>query len=114
METEKEQAEAFAGLKRKMRLAYQEIGLSPTSRLACKEDDLYIAKSHKQGASYRFLQKLRKFSDALPVNERQVLLNSVLESAYHYEFWHMSFFNPREYRAVLRSLAGKIKEAFPS
>ena len=114
MEIEKDQAQAFAKLKRKMQRAYQEIGLSPSSRLECKSDDLYIAKSHKRGASYRFLQRLREFSDSLPVNERQVLLNSVLESSYHYEFWHMSFFNPREYRALLKSLASKISEAFPS
>ena len=114
MEIEIDQAQAFEKLKRKMRLAYQEIGLSPSSRLGSEEDDLYIAKSHKRGASYRFLQKLRKFSDGLPINEKQVLLNSVLDSAYHYEFWHMSFFNPREYRALLKSLASKIEEAFPS
>ena len=114
METEKGQQTAFAQLKRKMQVAYRDIGMSPSSRLEASADELYIRKKDRESSSYRFLQRLRCFSKELPSRERLVLLYSILDSSYHYEFWHLQYFSSREYRATLRSLESKIKEAFPA
>ncbi|MBO4541501.1 MAG: hypothetical protein J5736_05955 [Bacilli bacterium] len=113
MEKENGNEKAFASLRKKMQNAYQSIGLSPYSRLECGKDEFYLAKKTRAGSSYRFLQRLRRFSEALPIPERRVLLYSVLESSYHYEFWHMQYYSQREYRLICRELARKITEAFP-
>ena len=113
MEIDKGSEIAFSELKRKMQLAYRNIGMSPSSRLHSESEEIYIRKKDRGSSSYRFLQNLRRFSEGLPFREQQVLLNRILESAYHYEFWHLQYFNAREYRATLKSLATKIEEAFP-
>ncbi len=106
--------EVFDRLKKQMSAAYQAIGLSRESRFEEGLDEFYLRKEKRNSGPYRFLHKLRTFSLALPFPERQVLINSVLEPSYHYRFWHLQFFSPAEYRAVQKSLAKKIMEAFPA